>query len=139
MDGKKKPRFETPGARGALIALAILVLLYAWTREPGSRPAELPSVPSPQPRALPAPTPKPSPEPPAIPEAAPIGGCPEGCDVPPEGCDVKGNISLKTGERIYHLRGQRWYGKTVIDPEKGERWFCTAGEAEANGWRRSKV
>jgi hypothetical protein len=59
--------------------------------------------------------------------------------LPKPGCDIKGNISLRKGERIYHLPGQKWYGKTVISPEKGERWFCTEEEAEENGWRKSKV
>jgi hypothetical protein len=55
------------------------------------------------------------------------------------GCDIKGNISQKTGERIYHLPGQRWYDKTVISPEDGEAWFCTEEETRENGWRKSKV
>jgi hypothetical protein len=66
-------------------------------------------------------------------------GCPVGCGEPKPGCEIKGNISYRTGERIYHLPGQRWYGKTVINPQAGERWFCTEEEAVANGWRRSKV
>lgn len=66
-------------------------------------------------------------------------GCPQGCAAPPPGCDIKGNISTKTGERIYHLPGQRFYGKTIITPGHGEAWFCTEAEARANGWRRSKV
>jgi endonuclease YncB( thermonuclease family) len=53
-------------------------------------------------------------------------------------CAIKGNISSK-GERIYHVPGGRYYAQTVIDPSKGERWFCTETEATAAGWRRSKV
>ncbi len=53
-------------------------------------------------------------------------------------CAIKGNISSK-GERIYHVPGQRYYDKTRIEPGKGERWFCTAAEARAAGWRASKV
>lgn len=53
------------------------------------------------------------------------------------GCDIKGNISRK-GERIYHVPGQRDYGKTVISPSKGERWFCSEEEARAAGWRRAR-
>ncbi len=52
-------------------------------------------------------------------------------------CRIKGNIS-RSGERIYHVPGDRWYGKTIINPLKGERWFCSEGEASAAGWRRSK-
>jgi len=66
-------------------------------------------------------------------------GCPQGCLAPPPGCEIKGNISYTTGERIYHLPGQRWYEKTVINPRYGERWFCTEEEAESNGWRRARV
>jgi hypothetical protein len=54
------------------------------------------------------------------------------------GCVIKGNIS-SSGERIYHLPGQRYYDKTVISWSKGERWFCTEQEAVAAGWRKAKV
>ena len=53
-------------------------------------------------------------------------------------CVIKGNIS-SSGERIYHLPGQRYYDKTVISWSKGERWFCTEQEAVRAGWRKSKV
>lgn len=53
-------------------------------------------------------------------------------------CVIKGNIS-RTGERIYHVPGQRDYDKTIITESKGERWFCTEAEAVAAGWRKSKV
>nr|MBC7245376.1 thermonuclease family protein [Chloroflexota bacterium] len=65
-------------------------------------------------------------------------GCPQGCITPPPGCVIKGNISSSTGEKIYHMPGQRYYDQTTIDPSKGERWFCTEEEAIANGWRKSK-
>ncbi|MBN1439376.1 MAG: thermonuclease family protein [Anaerolineales bacterium] len=64
--------------------------------------------------------------------------CAGGCVTPPPGCVIKGNISAD-GEKIYHMPGQKYYEKTVIEPEKGERWFCTEAEAVAAGWRRSKV
>ena len=53
-------------------------------------------------------------------------------------CTIKGNISSK-GERIYHPPGCRYYNATVIDTNRGERWFCTEAEAVAAGWRRTKV
>jgi hypothetical protein len=53
------------------------------------------------------------------------------------GCVIKGNIS-SSGERIYHVPGQRYYDKTVISWSKGERWFCTEQEAVAAGWRKSE-
>ena len=52
------------------------------------------------------------------------------------GCRIKGNIGSK-GDRIYHMPGGRWYDRTVITASKGERWFCSEGEAKAAGWRRA--
>ena len=57
---------------------------------------------------------------------------------PTEGCIIKGNIS-SSGEKIYHLPGQRYYEKTQIDESKGEQWFCSEENATAAGWRKSKV
>ena len=75
---------------------------------------------------------------PAAPTATTPAGCPQGCTTPPSGCVVKGNISSSSGEKIYHVPGQRYYEQTRIEPDKGERWFCTEEEAMANGWRKSK-
>lgn len=52
-------------------------------------------------------------------------------------CDIKGNVSISTGERIYHVPGGRYYNSTVINPRYGERWFCSEEEAINAGWRRS--
>lgn len=49
-------------------------------------------------------------------------------------CAIKGNISAK-GDRIFHSPGQRDYGKIRITESRGERWFCSAEEALAAGWR----
>lgn len=65
-------------------------------------------------------------------------GCPQGCTYHKAGCDIKGNISIETGEKIFHVPGQEYYSETIIRSEYGERWFCTAREARANGWRKSK-
>ena len=54
-----------------------------------------------------------------------------------DSCQIKGNIS-RNGERIYHVRGARHYGRTRVDEGKGERWFCSEAEAQAAGWRRSR-
>lgn len=54
----------------------------------------------------------------------------------PSGCVIKGNISRK-GEKIYHMPFQTDYERTGIDESKGERWFCTEGEARSAGWRRA--
>lgn len=61
-------------------------------------------------------------------------GCPQGCTEQQPGCDIKGNINSQ-GVKIYHTTDSKSYSKTVIDPSTGERWFCTASEAIANGWR----
>jgi len=53
-------------------------------------------------------------------------------------CVIKGNVSVATGERIYHMPGQEYYDATIITPDKGERWFCTEAEALAAGWRRAR-
>lgn len=68
----------------------------------------------------------------------PETGCPFGCSYLKTGCSIKGNISIDTGEKIYHIPGQYFYNETIIKPEYGERWFCTEQEAIANGWRKSK-
>jgi len=54
-------------------------------------------------------------------------------------CNVKGNISINSGERIYHVRGQKYYDDTKIRAEYGERWFCSEADARAAGWRKSRV
>ncbi|ETX29269.1 thermonuclease family protein [Roseivivax isoporae] len=51
-------------------------------------------------------------------------------------CAIKGNIG-GSGERIYHVPGQRDYAATRISGDRGERWFCTEEAARAAGWRRA--
>lgn len=53
---------------------------------------------------------------------------------PSAGCRIKGNIN-RSGERIYHTPASPSYAETVIDPDRGERWFCTEQEAQRAGWR----
>jgi hypothetical protein len=53
------------------------------------------------------------------------------------GCKIKGNISINTGSKFYHIPGSEDYESTVIDPTKGEKWFCQESEALANGWRKA--
>ena len=50
------------------------------------------------------------------------------------GCKIKGNISTK-GEHIFHVPGQEHYARTEVSEKKGERWFCTVGDAISAGWR----
>lgn len=59
--------------------------------------------------------------------------------LPGSGCNIKGNISLNTGGRIYHVPGQRYYHDTRVSLPRGERWFCSEAEARKAGWRRSRV
>lgn len=54
-------------------------------------------------------------------------------------CNIKGNISYNTGEKIYHVPGQEYYSETRISLLKGERWFCSEEEARAAGWRKSRM
>ena len=50
---------------------------------------------------------------------------------------IKGNISFRTGEKIYHVPDGEFYDETIIDASKGEVVFCAEAEAVAAGWRRS--
>jgi hypothetical protein len=50
---------------------------------------------------------------------------------------VKCNISLRSGERIYHLPFDQQYDRTVIEPERGECFAWSATEAEESGFRRA--
>lgn len=53
------------------------------------------------------------------------------------GCkaEIKGNIGA---ERIYHVPGSQYYDSTVIDKDKGERWFCSESQAVDAGWRKAR-
>jgi len=62
--------------------------------------------------------------------------CPKGCEVPPPGCTIKGNISAG-GNRFYHLESQQSFSGVRIQVAKGERWFCTEAEAVNNGFKKS--
>ncbi len=52
-------------------------------------------------------------------------------------CIIKGNISSKKDEKIYHLPTCASYKQTVIDTAAGERWFCTEKDALNAGWRKA--
>lgn len=52
-------------------------------------------------------------------------------------CPRKGNFSSKS-DRIYHLPWQASYAKTTISEKNGERWFCSAADAEKAGWRPAR-
>jgi endonuclease YncB( thermonuclease family) len=63
-----------------------------------------------------------------------LPGCPPEPHPLPAECAIKGNVSANG--RIYHMPGSRDYDKVVIDPAKGERYFCSEEEARACGWRK---
>jgi len=69
-------------------------------------------------------------------------GTPDGKSLLPNAlnpaCTIKGNISPNSGERIYHVPGQPYYGATRISLGKGERWFCSEAEARKAGWRKAR-
>jgi len=48
-------------------------------------------------------------------------------------CLIKGNIDAD-GERRYYKPYERWYERTRVDSNKGEKWFCTEREAKEAGW-----
>jgi endonuclease YncB( thermonuclease family) len=66
--------------------------------------------------------------------AATGDGCAEGCINPPAGCTVKGNVN-RAGRMIYHEVGvSDAYESVNMNPGEGDRWFCSAAEAEAAGF-----
>jgi len=48
---------------------------------------------------------------------------------------IKGNISKRTGNKIYQVPGTKYYDKTHINLQKGEKWFCSIYDARENGWK----
>lgn len=79
-------------------------------------------------------SPRRSPSP--ITSISPITSSPITSITKPE-CAIKGNISIDTGDKLYHLPGMEDYESTIITPAKGEKWFCTEPEAIAQGWRKA--
>ena len=51
-------------------------------------------------------------------------------------CVIKGNIN-KRYEKDYFFPGCPNYKRVKVDIRKGERWFCTEEEAQADGWQKS--
>jgi hypothetical protein len=59
--------------------------------------------------------------------------CQRGCTTPPAGCVIKGNIG--PGGKFFLLPGDPRYKLAIIDPAKGERWFCTETDARSNDFQ----
>lgn len=55
----------------------------------------------------------------------------------PEGCAIKGNVSANG--RVYHMPWSPWYDRIRMEPDRGERWFCSEAEAVAAGWRPAQI
>lgn len=61
--------------------------------------------------------------------------CRDGCETPPPGCVVKGDIETD-GERYFYLPNDAGYGNVRVEIAKGDRWFCALADAQAAGWAR---
>lgn len=49
-------------------------------------------------------------------------------------CGILGNIDESSGKKYYHLPGCPTYSRVKIDLERGEKKFCTEGEAKKAGF-----
>jgi endonuclease YncB( thermonuclease family) len=52
-------------------------------------------------------------------------------------CAIKGHVN-RSGTCIYHLPGGRWYARVSMEPDNGDRWFCSKEEAELASCRETK-
>lgn len=110
-----------------------------------ARPASYAPTPLPLRQAVASLLPTPTGTPTGTPTATPYpigalgmggpGKCALGCVTPPApGCAIKG--ALTTTGPVYLLPDSAAYEEITLDPSAGDRWFCTAEEAEAAGfWR----
>lgn len=49
-------------------------------------------------------------------------------------CGILGNIDESSGKKYYHLPQCPTYARVKIDPERGEKKFCTESEAKREGF-----
>lgn len=61
--------------------------------------------------------------------------CRNGCETPPAGCVVKGDVE-PGGARFFYLPNDEGYGDVVVDIAAGDRWFCALTDAQGAGWTR---
>lgn len=69
------------------------------------------------------------------PTATPDPRCRDGCETPPAGCVVKGDIE-NNGNRFFYLPNDEGYARIKVDVAKGDRWFCALADAQGAGWAR---
>ena len=50
---------------------------------------------------------------------------------------IKGNVN-DNGEKIQHAPGSRYYDRTKVNPERGDRWFDSPQAAGGAGFRKPK-
>jgi len=67
--------------------------------------------------------------------ATPDPRCRGGCETPPVGCVVKGDVE-PNGARFFYLPNDAGYSGVRINLANGDRWFCEVGDATAAGWTR---
>lgn len=56
---------------------------------------------------------------------------------PSPDCAIKGNVNTQ-GVCIFHRPSGRWYKRITMEARRGDRWFCSAGEAVASGCRETR-
>jgi hypothetical protein len=61
--------------------------------------------------------------------------CHNGCETPPAGCVVKGDVE-PNGAHFFYLPNDAGYNSVRVERAKGDRWFCAVGDAQAAGWTR---
>ena len=61
-----------------------------------------------------------------------------GFRMPGPRCQIKGVIAAD-GRRVYYTPEDRFYGEIAIDPDEGDRLFCSAGEAYRAGYRNCLI
>lgn len=107
------------------------------TKRPTAEPSHTATaVPTKAPTQVP-PTKAPATKAPPTAVPAPAEACPGGCTEQKPGCDIKGNVNSK-GDKIYHVPGMAAYNNTKVQPDEGDRWFCTRDEAKAAGFREAE-
>jgi endonuclease YncB( thermonuclease family) len=56
---------------------------------------------------------------------------------PSPDCAIKGHVN-RSGTCIYHVPGSRWYARVSMQPDNGDRWFCSKEDAELASCRETK-